>query len=317
MTALVLQSCLKDKEHESDIYKGVDSKIPVISFNEPNTIRGVNILKAVPAGLPILDLPVKLAPQEIEIPVVCIPNPSSKPITVTIKYDGLAQITAYNEAQKVLPALPAPQVPAYPAGYIPFVELPAGKYTLPTSITIPAGAIGTTIKIAVPSSGTDFSLTARYLLPITLVSTDGTNIVYPSTLIKILPKNKYAGVFRYKGKTSAPSIQAALFNVDTDYTISTISETQCLAPVGSPFATTVNMTMTFSGNNVIISRPPPPNTLSSGIVQFPALLPGNTPVLTFNAQGKLQSIKNIKYDYKNGAGAIRTFEMESMERVAD
>ena len=340
--ALGLQACLKDKEHESDLVNGLGGTPDVISFSADERLTPVNINDVKVDELPGFDLSLKPTSQTFKINVELLTKSLTSDLAVTLKSDNAlvtsynaARISEYNELKAkydkakteydaAVAAGGSPDAPILPDLYVPFEPLPVGKFTLGNAIIVKGASKGIAT-LTIPNAAADLLVTGNYMLPVTLEVAGLIRIANPTTLLTVSPKafTPYPpGKFKLIGTLQREGIPAPDV-INTDYTVTSLSPSSWLVPVGF-FAPSVNMTMSFSGSNVVISSPPPPNTLSTAptppatvIFQFPALLPGNVPVVEFNVDGEVIAIRGLKYTYKNSSlptGFLRSFEVDMVRQ---
>ncbi len=235
IVALGLQSCLKDKEHESEIFNGVGYGSKIIAFGSPNRISTVDVLDTKVAALPKMQLEDLDSEQVYEIEVQVLTKPFDKDLVVTLKnvpgkiaeyntrrindyyaVKGLYDIARAKYAEDLAAyiaaggpiqlLIPKPTFPKEPAIYTSFEELPAGKFIFPTSVTIPKGATSVMVELIVPdaSEATNvYKQFSKYMLPITLQTNADPDIVIPNPTLLLnvsrkLP-NPYLGSFAYTG----------------------------------------------------------------------------------------------------------------------
>ncbi len=82
-----------------------------------------------------------------------------------------------------------------------YAQLPAGTYSIPATVTIPAGQ--KTAKLVITfSNTTTYSLTSTYAIGVTITSVDGGFVVAANSkdiVAAFAVKNQYDGVYDYKG----------------------------------------------------------------------------------------------------------------------
>ncbi len=224
LLAVGLQSCLKDKENEGEIFNGVDKDKNVLIFSTlvkaPKTnyqIASTNINGVAEVVLPSIGVVLKPGAQTFQIPVELPIRALKEDVIVNATYDvgkiapyNAARVVEYNDAKAkydVLKAayeaaviagvLPLPAVPVAPPLFNPFIPLPTGKYTLSPSVTIKAGTQIANLTFTLNNPVVDLSLLSRYMLPITLSTTSNVSVSFPTSLIVVEGKkfSPYAGLF--------------------------------------------------------------------------------------------------------------------------
>jgi Domain of unknown function (DUF1735) len=348
--ALGLQSCLKDKEHESDVFNSVGLGTTVIEYAAPNRMSSVDVLDAKVGALPELSLGLKVADQVFRIPVELATGKIDNNIDVTATVD-LAKLPAYNvrrvadynaakavynidkakyesdlaayNAAVAAGAIQLPNLPIAPAlipDYVPFILLPTVSYTLSNAV-IPKGSLRGEIVLTVKNANVNLVLGGNYMLPITLSANSGVRISNPTTLFKLGVAASYTGNFRYTGmfqrQASSPSDPyTALVPQNTVLNILKNSDgviEMPVAGVGVGVGQIFRMKVEFDGITVRILTPSQAGSLTAQVSQ----LPSSNPTLVFNADGDLDEIKDFHYTYLGGANGDlgRRFFMTSIKRV--
>ncbi len=233
IVVLGLQSCLKDKEHESDVFNGVGYGSKVIAFGSPNRIPNVNVMDTKLNLLPRMKLEDLDTEQVYEVSIEVLTKPFDKDVVVKLKND-LGKIAEYNTvrtneynglkgvydvaraqyatdlalyiaaggASQLLIAKPT--FPKEPKIYINFEPLPAGKFIFPAMVTIPKGKTSVTVELIVPDASETanvYKQFSKYMLPITLQTDADILIANPTLLLDVSRKlpNPYLGIFAYTG----------------------------------------------------------------------------------------------------------------------
>ncbi len=250
LLAVGLQSCLKDKAHETEVFDGVGSSKDVLIFStiaKPATnfqITAVNINSVAEPILPSIGIVLKPGAQTFSIPVELPIRKLATDVDVTVTYDtgkidtyNAARVVEYNDlkakyddlkmkydaavaANSTIPApvplLAVPPIPVAPKLYNPFIPIPTGKYTLSKTVTVKAGEQVANISFSMPTPDVDLSPLNKYMLPITLTTTSGVLISNPTTLIKVEPSsfNPYIGTFRYVGQFSREAVAGDGYSIN-------------------------------------------------------------------------------------------------------
>jgi hypothetical protein len=137
---------------------------------------------------------------------IAIGGGAKSDLSVTFQMDGQAAVDAYN-AQLVKEGKAHGDTLANgaidPAKFTPFILLPSNLYTIPNlTISVPKGKVEAELPVVFNSA--NMSLTAKYCLPISIVSVSGDpNAVVVSNLKQVLAyvqlKNKYDGLYKMTG----------------------------------------------------------------------------------------------------------------------
>jgi hypothetical protein len=166
---LSLSACLKDSRFVDFSQVGTLVDLPLAAYNGAG--------KLTPEALPIT-----ATPQTIAVVVnVASPKPLSSALTVTLAVDQAA-LTAYNTANSTNFVLP-----------------PAGSYSVPNlKVTVPANQRQASLNVQVNTSLLDPA--GAYVIPISITDASGQKISnYHTILLNVQAKNKYDGVYDYKG----------------------------------------------------------------------------------------------------------------------
>ena len=310
--ALTMQSCLKDKE--SDILKGVGAETLQVSFDAPygTLVQKVETIRT--ENLSYASIVRKRGVSFIKIPVVVTPRASTKDIVINIKNDDITRVPAYNLANGL-------SVSAGP-DFMPFVPMPAGKFTIPSSVTIKAGQTTAYIVISVPDVIADYDFyEPHYMIALTLSSTDAP-VYNPSTILGLSMQNPYSGTFRYTGTAFTENTLGVkgvnVFTMDKIFTANTLSETESSFSVGYPNNPLRALYFNFNQLASCTDGICPDGTLTltgSANATLPSLYGTTPPVLSFDANGRLMSIKGIKYQWRQLAGPPAVFYKQEVDIV--
>lgn len=196
---LGLYSCLEDKGY-TDLTKGSNLR-PVVSLFGAQTGR-YSVAIQISAAEP---LPVKISI-----------GGASSDLTVTFQMDGQAAVDAYNaelEKEAIAAGDSLPDGTVDPAKFTPFILLPSNLYTIPSlDVPVKKGAVEAQLDIAFNSAA--MSLTAKYCLPLSIVSVSGDSRAviaenFKSILMYVQLKNKYDGLYEVNG-TMVDAVNSAL-----------------------------------------------------------------------------------------------------------
>jgi len=177
--AVALTGCLKDKGFENGTYgiNDPDTQPPGVGFPLGSNLRND------------YGLEVSASPQTVGDKVVVnleSGTPASSDVHITLSNTTAALITAYDAT------LPAP------SGIVPF---PTALYSLPTTLTIPAGGRLISAPISI-SNTTGLNPNIQYAIGVTISSVDGGYKIadnLKNLFIVFNVKNKYDGRYNLKG----------------------------------------------------------------------------------------------------------------------
>ena len=199
LCVVVLSSCLKNKNEQPDF----SSTAPTLEL-PVNTPAGDGSPNTLSTSLPLVDTPtdyffyVNYAAADA--------NPTD--ITVTLSVD-LTVLERYNVA--------------HPSDSL--TQVPSSAYTMPLTVTIPAGQ--RKVQIPVKFVSTLLNPDVSYGLPVTI--TDGAGVIisknFASVVVKVAVKNKYDGVYTMTGNVvrendntglNGPIVEGVTTNLVTD-----------------------------------------------------------------------------------------------------
>lgn len=177
LLSFTFTGCLKDKGFENYVYgiNDPDTQPPGVGF--PFASKAMNGY-----GLDVSGSPQTVG--ELTFLNLNAGNPAPADITITLTVKSAELIGAYNTANGT-----SIQV------------LPASMYTLPTTVTIPAGSRGVNVPMVVPSTLT-LNPNIAYGVAIQISSASGNYVVAQNLrnlLIQFSIKNKYDGVYTLTG----------------------------------------------------------------------------------------------------------------------
>ena len=248
-----LSACLKDDKVELDFDKGP----AIVELPRGNRTASLDI-SSTPVVYPV-DIHYSSG------------NPPANNITVTVAVD-----------QTLLVAFNAGKSEAYEL-------LPAEYYTLPTSVTIPAGESVVTLPISFKSNM--ISPSALYALPIKITDASGVTISgnYGSAVLSVAIKNKWHGTYDATGVFTHPV--AGPRDIDEEKEVNTTGEfSVSTSPGDLGSAYQVILTINPSTNNVTIG-----GRLSPAQPFLP--VPGKT-----NTYDPATKTFRLNYQYTGGGG---------------
>lgn len=177
LLSLTLTGCLKDKGFENYQYgiNDPDTQPPGVGF--PFAAKGMNGY-----GLDVSGSPQTVA--ELTFLNLNAGNPAPADITINLAIKSTELIGAYNTANGTSIQI-----------------LPSTLYTMPTTVTIPAGARNVTVPLVVTST-LSLNPNIAYGIAVQITSASGNYIVaenLKNLLIQFSIKNKYDGVYNLTG----------------------------------------------------------------------------------------------------------------------
>jgi hypothetical protein len=191
LSVLSLYSCLENNGGYTDLALASNNRTTVSWFGAQSNRYSVAIQIS-----PAENLPLKIA----------IGGGAKSDLAVTFQMDGQAAVDTYN-AQLMAEAKQRGDTLANgtvdPAKFTPFILLPSNLYTIPNAtINVPKGKVEAEFPIVFNSSA--MSLTAKYVLPLSIVSVTGDpNAVIADNFKQVLAyvqlKNKYDGLYKMTG----------------------------------------------------------------------------------------------------------------------
>ena len=224
VTVLIMSSCLKDPRAQDFSNVGTLVELPLAAYT------GAGNLTA--AALPIQD-----AAQDIPVIVnVAAPKPLASALKVTLKLDvdSMARLNTkilnkFNADSTAFQNDTTGTVPA-PDPLIQYALPPSDAYTISSLVVnVPANQHTGSITISVITS--KLSLTAHYVVPLTIADASGQKISnYRTVFLNVQAKNKWDGIYSLKG----------FMHRDLDMTL------------GGPVKAGVKMSLATAGANSII-----------------------------------------------------------------
>jgi len=190
---LSLSSCLKDPRYVDFSKVGTLIELPLAAFTGPG--------KLAPEALPITS-----TPQTFNLIVnVAAPKPLSTAVKVTFKLDvdtmtrlNAKLLATFNTDSTAYVNDTTGNVAA-PAPLIQYALPPSNAYSIASlTTTIPANQRTGALPIVVTTS--NYSLTAHYVIPLTIIDASGQKISnYRTIFLNVQAKNKWDGIYTIKG----------------------------------------------------------------------------------------------------------------------